>query len=101
MKQRLKYQSKICAVINPIKVLDELDITLVQNPRLTGWENKFVVFRCDSSVQAFIRQEEKDVEIQAIAEGSELEFKEGKHWYGVDIRIILRKRYLLIPISWK
>ncbi len=69
---------------NPIKVLDELDITLVQNPRLTGWENKFVVFRCDSSVQAFIRQEEKDVEIQAIAEGSELEFKEGKHWYGVD-----------------
>ena len=24
------------------------------------------------------------VEIQAIAEGSELEFKEGKHWYGVD-----------------
>lgn len=43
-----------------------------------------MVFRCDSSVQAFIRQEEKDVEIQAIAEGSELEFKEGKHWYGVD-----------------
>ena len=59
-------------------------VPLVQNPRLTGWENKFVVFRCDSSVQAFIRQEEKDVEIQAIAEGSELEFKEGKHWYGVD-----------------
>lgn len=69
---------------NPLKVLDDLDIMVVQNPRLNSWNNKIVVFRCDGSIKPFIRQEETEVQIQAIAEGSELEFKEHKHWYGVD-----------------
>ena len=68
---------------NPVKVLDELDLALVQNPRLP-WGDKFAVFRTDAAVRPFIRQEETEVKVQAIAEGSELEFKEGRHWYGVD-----------------
>lgn len=68
---------------NIVKVLDEVDISIAQNPRL-DWANKFAVFRTDSSVKPFIRQEEKNVQLKAIAEGSELEFKYDKHWYGVD-----------------
>lgn len=52
------------------------------NPRLT-WTEKFAVFRTDAATGAFIRQEEEGVMVDAIAEGSELEFKERKHHYGV------------------
>ncbi len=68
---------------NAIKVLNEVDISISQNPRL-NWVDKFAVFRTDSSIKPFIRQEEEGVKLKAIAEGSELEFKEDKHWYGVD-----------------
>lgn len=68
---------------NAVKVLNELDISIAPNPRLT-WSDKFAVFRTDSSVKPFIRQEEEGVKLKAIAEGSELEFKHDKHWYGVD-----------------
>jgi len=68
---------------NSVKVLDEVDISIAQNPRL-NWLDKFAVFRVDSSVKPFIRQEEEGIKLKAIAEGSELEFKHDKHWYGVD-----------------
>ena len=54
----------------------------VVNPRLT-WTTKLAVFRTDGRVKPFILQEEQGVEIQAVAEGSELEFKEREHHYGV------------------
>jgi len=47
------------------------------------WTSKFMTFRTDSETKAMIRQEEEGVTIKAIAEGSELEFKEDKHEYGV------------------
>lgn len=68
---------------NAIKVMNELDISVAQNPRLP-WTDKFAVFRVDSAVKPLIRQEEEGVKLKAIAEGSELEFKHDKHWYGVD-----------------
>lgn len=52
------------------------------NARLT-WTDKLAVFRTDSETKAFIRQEEEAVSISAVAEGSELEFNENKHRYGV------------------
>lgn len=54
----------------------------IVNARLT-WTEKFATFRADGQVKALIRQEEEPVSISAIAEGSELEFKENKHHYGV------------------
>ena len=57
-------------------------INVEVNPRLT-WNNKFVVFRNDARVKALIRQEEVGVEMKAIAEGSELEFENNVHHYGV------------------
>lgn len=58
-------------------------ISVSANPRLT-WTDTFAVYRVDGRVKPFIRQEEEPVKLAAIAEGSELEFKEGKHQYGVD-----------------
>jgi len=52
------------------------------NPRLT-WTTKFALFRTDCESKALIRQEEEGVTVSAVAEGSELEFNEDKHHYGV------------------
>lgn len=81
------------AVNNPIidagavNVLPNLrgrvDLTVTSNPRLT-WTDKIAVFRADGNVKPLIRQEEKRLELKAVAEGSELEFNENKHRYGVD-----------------
>jgi phage major head subunit gpT-like protein len=57
-------------------------IEMAVNPRLT-WTDRFAMFRTDCETHALIRQEEVPVSIEAIAEGSELEFKEKKHHYGV------------------
>lgn len=59
-----------------------LNISVAANARLT-WTEAFAVFRTDSDVKPFIRQEEDPIKVSAIAEGSELEFNEKKHHYGV------------------
>lgn len=58
-------------------------IELAVSARLATLGQKFMVFRTDADVKPFIRQEEQGVQVDAIAEGSELEFKERKHQYGV------------------
>lgn len=58
-------------------------VSFAANARLTD-ATKFYVFRTDSEIKPLIRQEETQPVVKAIAEGSELEFKEDKHQYGVD-----------------
>lgn len=61
-------------------------INVVTNPRLT-WTTKFAVFRSDGAadgVVPFIFQTETGVRASAIAEGSEYEFDNDAHKYGVD-----------------
>lgn len=70
---------------NSIRALGTLDgytYSLAVNPGL-NWTTKFAVFRADGKTSAFIRQEEQDVTMQAVAEGSELEFNNDIHRYGV------------------
>ena len=67
---------------NTIKNLDGFKFSLSVNPRLSSGA-KFYVFRADGQTKPFIRQEEEGVTVSAIAEGSELEFRENKHNYGV------------------
>lgn len=55
---------------------------LAVNPRLT-WTTKFALFRTDGPVSALIRQSEEAVTVSALAEGSEEEFKNNRHLYGV------------------
>jgi phage major head subunit gpT-like protein len=52
------------------------------NPRLS-WTTEFAVFRTDGIAKPLIRQEEEVLKVSAIAEGSEEEFKNNRHLYGV------------------
>jgi len=67
---------------NIITTADGFGFQVQVNPRLS-WTTKLGVFRTDGNVKPFIRQEEVPVEVSAIAEGSELEFKERVHHYGL------------------
>lgn len=67
---------------NTITNIGGFQFALAVNPRLT-WTDKFAIFRTDTETRAFIRQSEEDVQVDAIAEGSELEFRERKHNYGI------------------
>lgn len=53
------------------------------NARLLSLGNTFFTFLTDSRTKSMIRQEEVPITVDAIAEGSELEFHERKHHYGV------------------
>lgn len=57
-------------------------VELAVNSRLT-WTTKFALFRTDAETKALIRQEEEGVTVDALAEGSEEEFKNKRHLYGV------------------
>ena len=63
-------------------VIGDFRFALDVNSRLT-WTTECALFRADGNAKPFIRQEEEAVSLDAIAEGSELEFKENKHQYGV------------------
>ncbi|WP_020675283.1 Mu-like prophage major head subunit gpT family protein [Geopsychrobacter electrodiphilus] len=67
---------------NTIANLGGFNFQLAVNPRLT-WTTKFATFRADGNVKPIIRQEEVPLEVSAIAEGSELEFNERQHHYGI------------------
>ncbi len=60
------------------------DISAAMNVRLATWTVSFTVFRADGQVKPFIRQEEVPIQVDAVAEGSELEFNEKKHHYGIN-----------------
>jgi len=59
-----------------------LSVIPAVNPRLT-WTTKLAVFRADGGVKPFILQEEQEAMMDAVAEGSELEFQQREHHYGV------------------
>jgi phage major head subunit gpT-like protein len=56
---------------------------LAVNARLLSAGNVFYTFLTESATKSLIRQEEVPITVDAIAEGSELEFKERKHQYGI------------------
>ena len=62
----------------------DFQVRSVANARLSSWTANFGVFRTDSEVKALIRQEETEVDLKVKAEGSEYEFDNDAHQYGVD-----------------
>lgn len=62
----------------------DFSIRCVPNVRLSSWTTKFVVFRTDASIKPFIMQDEKAISIKAKAEGSDFEFDNDAHQYGLD-----------------
>lgn len=73
------------STIKALGSLGGITYDLYFNPRLS-WTTKFALFRADGSVKPFIKQEEQGVQVAAIAEGSELEFNERTHRYGVSAK---------------
>lgn len=67
---------------NPLTNKRPFSVEWVANPRLT-WTDRFAVYRTDGDTRPFIFQEELPVQVQALAEGSELEINENQHQYGV------------------
>ena len=67
---------------NPLVGPGPFKVEWVANPRLT-WTDKLAVFRTDGESRPFIFQEELPVQVQILAEGSELEINENQHQYGV------------------
>jgi phage major head subunit gpT-like protein len=74
--------SQTSNLITAVGNLGGFSVNLAVNPRLT-WTTKFATFRTDGDVSPFIRQEEEPIQVAAIAEGSELEFTEDVHQYGI------------------
>lgn len=62
--------------------MPDFKIVPVVNPRLTS-TTQIHVFRTDAQAKAFIEQEEEAITIGALAAGSEEEFKNNRHVYGV------------------
>lgn len=52
------------------------------NPRLSN-DDRFYLFRTDGATKPFIRQVEEGLTVSAIAEGSEEEFRNNRHLYGL------------------
>ena len=69
--------------VSEMQVPAGLNISVVPNARLT-WTTSFATFRTDGNVKPFIRQQETGVSLKAKAEGSEYEFDNDAHQYGVD-----------------
>lgn len=68
---------------NVVQNMGGLNLSIATNPRLT-WTDKLAVFRTDGATKPFIRQQETEVQVKAKAEGSEYEFDNDAHQYGVD-----------------
>ena len=77
-----KNEFTAAGVSNTIVNMQGFGINVQVNPRITAVTTMYM-FRTDAKTKALIRQSEEDVTISAVAEGSELEFNENKHHYGV------------------
>lgn len=58
------------------------EVSVVANPRL-NYTTQFITFRTDAPAAALIRQEEEKLTVGAKAEGSEYEFDNDMHAYGI------------------
>ena len=69
---------------NIIPATPDFSIGVVPNARLNDdWTDRFAVFRTDAETKALIKQSEVGLDVSAVAEGSELEFRDFKHQYGL------------------
>lgn len=68
--------------VNP-ELVAGMRITVEMLPELT-WTDRFAIFRTDSPIKGLIRQRETEWELNVIAEGSEMEAKDGVWMFGVD-----------------
>ncbi len=68
--------------LQAVGIVNGFQYDLVVNPRLS-WTTKLAMFRSDAVMKPFVKQVEVDTTVSALAEGSEEEFKNKRHLYGV------------------
>lgn len=88
------YNNALQALATPAQVAEtqsalvalkkDYSIAAVANPRLSSWTTKFAVFNTDSHIKPLIFQKETNIRVSSKAEGSEFEFDNDAHEYGVD-----------------
>lgn len=64
--------------------VDNFDVRVGVNPRLSSWTDKFVTFRTDGSVRPLIRQEEQANSLKVKDENSEFAFDNDAIQVGID-----------------
>lgn len=60
-----------------------IDVTVQLNPRLSSVTSSFYVHRRDGVIKPFVLQSEVDLQTQLIGAGSEEEFKNNRHLFGI------------------
>ena len=90
------YHTALQAVATPHQVAEtqtaleavkkNVNIEVQGNVRLSSWTASLAMFRTDSDIKSFIRQELHGVKMKAKGEGSEFEFDNDAHQYGIDAR---------------
>lgn len=60
-----------------------IDVQVQLNPRLSSITSSFFVHRTDGAIKPFILQNELDLQTQLIGAGSEEEFKNDRHLFGI------------------
>ncbi|MCK5541705.1 MAG: Mu-like prophage major head subunit gpT family protein [Desulfobacterales bacterium] len=83
-KTAIKTIGQVAASQTALDAFDDFEIKVAVNPRLSSWTTQFGVFRTDSNVKSFIRQEETLPELKIKDETSEYAFDNDACEYGID-----------------
>lgn len=70
---------------NPLKAMSGISVTPILNPRRAAATSEFDIFRTDGNVRPFIHQVEVPLITQMVGSGSETEFEEDAHKFGVKV----------------
>jgi phage major head subunit gpT-like protein len=70
---------------NPLRALQGLNIEPIFNPRRSAATSEFDIFRTDGNVKPFVHQVEVPLLTQMVGAGSETEFEEDAHKFGVKV----------------
>lgn len=83
--QAINLTSLASGADNPLRAMGGLTITPIFNPRRSAATAEFDIFRLDGNVKPFIHSVEVPLTTQMIGAGSETEFHEDAHIYGIKI----------------
>jgi phage major head subunit gpT-like protein len=70
---------------NPLKAMSGISITPILNPRRSAATSEFNIFRTDGNVKPFVHQVEVPLTTSMVGAGSETEFDEDAHKFGIKV----------------
>ncbi len=70
---------------NPLKAMPGIKLTPIFNPRRSAATAEFDIFRMDGNVKSFIHQTEVPLTTTMVGAGSETEFEEDAHKFGIKV----------------